>query len=159
MMAFLFFMMYCLQEPKLTVSSPDFEHEGILPRKFTCDGDDINPTLLIDGIPEECKSLVVIMEDPDISTATFNHWIVWNVPPQPTLVEGSVNGVEGSNSLGKNNYLGPCPAAGSHRYFFKVFALDRTLGLEKDADKDALERAMAPYILAQGEIMGRYQRK
>ena len=152
-------MLSCLQEPKLTVSSPDFEHEGTLPRRFTCDGDDTHPTLFIDGIPEKCKSLVVIMEDPDVSTATFNHWIVWNVPPQQTLAEGSVKGVEGSNSLGKNNYLGPCPPAGSHRYFFKIYALDRTLGLEKDTDKAALEKAMAPYVLAQGEIMGTYQRK
>lgn len=158
-MIFLFYMLFCLQEPKLSVSSPDFEHEGVLPRKFTCDGDDTNPTLFVEGIPERCKSLVVIVEDPDVSTTTFNHWIVWNVPPQETLVEGNVKGVEGSNSLGKNNYLGPCPTAGSHRYFFKVYALDRTLALEKDTDKAELERAMAPYVLAQGEIMGTYQRK
>lgn len=152
-------MLLLVQESRLTLSSPDFEHEGVLPKRFTCDGDDINPTIYIDGIPQGSKSLVVIMEDPDVPTTTFSHWVVWDITPQQVLMEGSVKGVEGSNSLGKNNYLGPCPVTGSHRYFFKVYALDVILGLDKNADKWDLEKAMTSHIVARGEIMGTYRRK
>ena|SRR5688572_1190374 len=148
-----------LQTQTLTVTSPDFEHEGEIPSQFTCDGDDSNPTLNIDGIPEGTKSLAIIMEDPDVPLTTFNHWIVWNIEPSETIEANSIPGVQGNNSLGKNSYLGPCPPGGTHRYFFKVYALNAMLDIDEDSKKGELEEAMKGRILAQGEIMGWYQRK
>lgn len=154
-----FFLGLWIQPSTLTVTSPDFEHEGEIPSRFTCDGEDSNPTLNIQGIPEGTKSLAIIMEDPDVPLTTFNHWIIWNIPPTETLAENSVQGVQGNNSLGRNSYLGPCPPGGTHRYFFKVYALNSMLDLEESSNKSKLEEAMAGRILAQGEIMGHYQKK
>jgi Raf kinase inhibitor-like YbhB/YbcL family protein len=143
----------------LAVTSPDFENGGDIPERFTCDGDDSNPNLDIAGIPTNAKSLVIIMEDPDVPLTTFNHWIVWNIPPQPTIRASSIPGIQGNNSLGKNSYIGPCPPAGTHRYFFKVYALDALLDLEADSNKRALETAMKGHVLAEGEIYGFYNKK
>jgi Raf kinase inhibitor-like YbhB/YbcL family protein len=157
----LLILLYSLlvQPSELTITSPDFVHEGELPSRFTCDGDNANPTLNIQGIPEGTKSLAVIMEDPDVPSTTFNHWIVWNIPPQETIAENSIPGIQGNNSLGKNNYLGPCPPGGTHRYFFKVFALNSMLDIDANGNKNKLESAMQEHILAQGEIMGWYRKK
>jgi Raf kinase inhibitor-like YbhB/YbcL family protein len=143
----------------LTVTSPDFENEGEIPERFTCDGEGTNPTLNIAGIPEGTKSLVIIMEDPDVPLTTFNHWLVWNIPPQETIQEGTKPGVQGNNSLGKNSYMAPCPPAGTHRYFFKVFALNSLLDLDDDSNKRKLEDAMKDHVLAKGELIGVYNKK
>ena len=158
-MPLLILLFFFLQVSSLTITSPDFEHEGELPAKFTCDGDDINPTLNVQGIPDGTKSLAIIMEDPDVPLSTFNHWVMWNIEPGEVLAAGSVRGVQGNNSIGKNFYIGPCPPAGKHRYFFKVYALNTMLDLEEDSNKHKLERAMDGHILAQGEIMGWYHKK
>jgi Raf kinase inhibitor-like YbhB/YbcL family protein len=153
-------MMWVLvQTSTLTITSPDFEHEGEIPSRFTCDGDDSNPTLNIQGIPEGTQSLAIIMEDPDVPLTTFNHWIVWNIPPQETIAANSVPGIQGNNSLGRNSYLGPCPPGGTHRYFFKVYALNIKLDIEEDSNKAKLEAAMENHTLAKGEMMGYYQKK
>jgi Raf kinase inhibitor-like YbhB/YbcL family protein len=155
LLLFLFF-----QTPSLSVSSPDFEHEGKIPERFTCDGDDAHPTLHIQEIPAGTKSLAIIMEDPDVPLTTFNHWVVWNIAPVEVIEENSITTAShGYNSLGKTNYSGPCPPAGMHRYFFKVYALNAMLDIEEDANKWKLESAMADHILARGEIMGWYQKK
>jgi Raf kinase inhibitor-like YbhB/YbcL family protein len=143
----------------LMVTSPDFENGGEIPERFTCDGDDSNPNLDIAGIPKDAKSLVIIMEDPDVALTTFNHWLVWNIVPQGTIRASSIPGVQGNNSLGKSSYLGPCPPAGTHRYFFKVYALDTMLELPPDSNKRMLEAAMKDHILAEGEIYGVYNKK
>lgn len=143
----------------LTITSPDFENGGEIPERFTCDGDDSNPNLDIAGLPKNAKSLVVIMEDPDVALTIFNHWLVWNIPPQETIRASSIPGIQGNNSVGKNSYIGPCPPAGSHRYFFKVYALDVMLDLEPDSNKRQLEAAMKPHVIAEGEIYGIYNRK
>jgi Raf kinase inhibitor-like YbhB/YbcL family protein len=159
-MIFLILFFYTwLQQPTLVITSPDFEHEGDLPSRFTCDGDSGNPTFTIQGIPERAKSLALIMEDPDVPTTTFNHWIVWNIEPTNTIAENSVPGIEGMNSLGKTTYLGPCPVEGTHRYFFKIYALDEMLELEPDANKYKLETAMNGHVLAKGEIVGLYRKR
>jgi Raf kinase inhibitor-like YbhB/YbcL family protein len=159
MYVFIFFMITWFQSATLTITSPDFDHEGEIPEQFTCDGGDNRPTLNVLGIPEGTKSLVVIMEDPDVTITTFNHWLVWNIPPEETISGNSVPGIQGNNSLGKNNYLGPCPPGGTHRYFFKVYALNDMLNLDPDSNKNKLERAMEGHVLAQGEIMGWYHKK
>jgi len=147
------------QVSTLTVTSPDFENEGEIPARFTCDGDDSNPTLNIAGIPDGTKTLAMIMEDPDVAITTFNHWVVWNIPPNETIPGNTVPGVQGNNSLGRNSYLGPCPPGGTHRYFFKVYALNTSLDLDDNTNKHKLEEAMSGHILAQGEIMGYYNKK
>jgi Raf kinase inhibitor-like YbhB/YbcL family protein len=158
----LFILIFSLffQTPSLSVTSPDFEHEGEIPSRFTCDGDDAHPTLRIQGIPDGTKSLAIIMEDPDVPLTTFNHWVVWNIQPVEVIEENSiVTASHGYNSMGKTNYLGPCPPAGMHRYFFKVFALNSMLDIEEDANKRKLESAMDDHILAKGELMGWYRKK
>mgnify|MGYP002336530454 CR=1 FL=1 len=148
-----------LQSATLTVTSPEFDHGGEIPKQFTCDGDESRPTLHIYGIPEGTKSLAIIMEDPDITITTFSHWLVWNIPPLETIEGDRVPGIQGNNSLGKNNYLGPCPPGGTHRYFFKVYALNDSLDLEADSNKNKLELAMEGHVLAKGELMGWYRKK
>jgi Raf kinase inhibitor-like YbhB/YbcL family protein len=148
-----------LQSSTLTVTSPDFEHEGEIPERFTCDGEDANPAFSIQGIPQGTKSLVIIMEDPDVPLTTFSHWVVWNIPPQETIAANSIPGIQGRNSLGKSAYLGPCPPGGTHRYFFKIYALNTMLNIDEDSNKRKLEAAMENNILAKGEIMGWYHKK
>jgi Raf kinase inhibitor-like YbhB/YbcL family protein len=142
----------------LIISSDAFEHEGFIPSKYTCDGENINPSLEIDHIPEGTQTLTLIMEDPDAPKGTFDHWLLWNIFPKSPIMENSVPGISGTNGAGKTGYHGPCPPSGSHRYYFYVFALDAKLDLEVGADKKALQEAMKPHILAKGNLMGHYQR-
>lgn len=143
----------------LTISSTAFNNEGAIPARYTCDGENINPPLRIEGIPPETKSLALIMEDPDAPRGTFDHWLVWNIQPTGTIAENSAPGTEGKNGFGKTHYGGPCPPSGKHRYFFTVFALDANLDVHKGADKKTLEDAMKAHIIARGRFMGTYQRK
>ena len=143
----------------LKISSPVFEHEGHIPEKYTCDGENVSPPLLINGIPDEAVSLVLIIEDPDAPGNIFDHWVVWNIPPVETIEEGGLPGMVGKNSEGKNAYMGPCPPSGTHRYFFKVYALDTVLDIDDDSDKKIIEQALLNHVLAYGELMGMYKNK
>lgn len=142
----------------LKVTSPDFRDGGYIPIRFTCDGKDINPALLIDGIPEETRSLVLIVEDPDVPLTTFTQWLVWNIPPTHRIEENSIPGVQGLNTVGKNPYRGPCPAAGPQRYIFKIYALDRLLDLQATSKRSDVDKAMTGHILAAGQLTGVYDR-
>jgi len=143
----------------LLISSQVFDHQGSIPSQYTCDGRNINPPLAIEHIPEEAESLVLIVDDPDAPGGMWVHWVVWNIPITLSIKENSVPGVEGVNDFKRNHYGGPCPPSGTHRYFFKVYALDEVLDLPASTDKKALELAMQPHILAFGEIIGFYKRK
>ncbi len=142
----------------LTISSPAFKHDGYIPSRYTCDGDGINPPLTIDGIPDEARSLVVIIEDPDAPGRIFDHWVVWNIRPQKHIAEGTTPGKVGKNGVGENQYLGPCPPSGTHRYFFKVYALDTLLEVNDDTDKKNIEQEITNHVLAYGEMMGLYKK-
>jgi len=143
----------------LSVKSSAFETNKPIPRKYSCDGQDINPPLTIMGTPEDTKTLVLIMDDPDAPSGTFDHWIVWNIPPSTSRIsENSVPGIEGMNSARQMGYMGPCPPGGTHRYFFKVYALDTELSLAVGSKKKDVEKAMQNHILAKGELMGLYSR-
>jgi Raf kinase inhibitor-like YbhB/YbcL family protein len=144
----------------IVVTSPSFDHNGRIPSRFTCDDADVNPALRIGDVPGDAKSLVLIMDDPDAPGGTWDHWIVWNIDPSATFEENNVPGgaVQGKNSWGKNDYGGPCPPSGTHRYFFKVYALDTLLDLSSRSDKKAVEKAMKGHVLAQGELIGLYSR-
>jgi Raf kinase inhibitor-like YbhB/YbcL family protein len=143
----------------LTVTSPAFENNKLIPAKYTCDGDDVNPLLIIEGVPEETKSLVLIVDDPDAPMGTWDHWVVWNIPPTKRIEEDSVPGVQGLNDFRKHSYGGPCPPSGTHRYFFKVYALDTKLDLNQNSKKKDIEKAMKDHILAKGELVGLYSRR
>lgn len=143
----------------LKVFSTVFSHNGHLPPEYTCDGKDINPPIEVSDIPDGTKTLALIMEDPDAPRGTFDHWIVWNIPPNEAIAEETNPGISGLNDFGKAGYGGPCPPSGVHRYFFRVFALDVKLDLPAGTDKQTLLDAMHGHILATGEIMGLYQRK
>ncbi|MBU2640075.1 MAG: YbhB/YbcL family Raf kinase inhibitor-like protein [Nanoarchaeota archaeon] len=142
----------------LTLSSPDFQNNGKIPSKFTCQGDDINPELNIENIPLETKSLVLILDDPDAPSGSWIHWILFNIPPSTTKIqENSIVGEQGENSWSNRNYNGPCPPSGTHRYVFKLFALDIVLEIFSP-DKKKLENAMQERILAKTELTGLYRK-
>jgi len=143
----------------LSVKSSAFEHGKLIPRKYTCDGQDINPPLTIEGIPKEAKTLVLAVDDPDAPSGTWDHWIVWNIPASTSkIAENSVPGKEGVNSARRQGYMGPCPPGGTHRYFFKVYALDTQLSLDASSRKKDAEKAMQGHVLSKGELMGLYRR-
>ena len=142
----------------LIISSPAFENEGVIPAKYTCDGEEINPPLQVKSIPEGTKTLAIIVEDPDAPKGTFDHWLAWNIPPENAVEEGRPAGISGTNSAGKTGYHGPCPPSGYHRYYFYLFALDSSLNLKAGANKNELKEAMKGHILAGGSLMGRYQK-
>ena len=143
---------------ELKVTSPVFTHGEVIPRKYTCDGEDVNPPLNIEGLPEGTESLVLIVDDPDAPMGTWDHWIVWNIPPSNRIEEDSVPGTEGLNDFRRRSYGGPCPPSGTHRYFFKVYALDTRLDLRPNCRKRDVEGAMKDHILAKGEVVGLYRR-
>lgn len=144
----------------MKITSPNFEPMGKIPVKFTGDGQDINPNLKISKTPENTKSLVLIMEDPDAPVGIFTHWLVWDISPNLTEIkENSVpkNAIQGRNDFGKIGYGGPMPPSGSHRYFFKIFALDVKLNLQEGANKEELERAIQGHIIDKVELIGLYR--
>mgnify|MGYP005842557625 CR=1 FL=1 len=144
---------------KLSVKSPAFENNQLIPAKYTCDGDDVNPPLAIEGIPEGTKTLALIVDDPDCPTGTWDHWVVWNIPATTNkIAENTVPGTEGMNDFRRRSYGGPCPPSGTHRYFFKVYALDTKLDLSPTSRKSDLEKAMQGHVLAKGELVGLYRR-
>ena len=142
----------------IKVLSSAFESNGTIPRKYTCNGQDINPPLVFEGIPEKADSLVLIMDDPDAPMKTFTHWIVWNIGPVAKIEEDSIPGVEGMNDFRKIGYGGPCPPSGTHRYFFRIYALDKQLELKEGASRKELQSEMIGHIIAEGELMGKYNK-
>jgi len=145
----------------MQITSSAFDHEGEIPSKYTCDNENVNPPLDIGQVPEDAESLALIVDDPDAPAGTWVHWLMWNIDPAQTrIIENSVpKGItEGTTSFGEQGYGGPCPPSGSHRYFFKLYALDTKLDLKPDADKAALESAMKGHIIEQTELMGTYSR-
>jgi Raf kinase inhibitor-like YbhB/YbcL family protein len=146
---------------KMKITSSAFQHGANIPSKFSCDGANTSPPLQISDVPSEAKSLVLIVDDPDAPSGLFTHWAVWNISPQAgPIAEGSTpKGGQGTNDFGKSGYGGPCPPSGTHRYYFKVFALDRELDLPFGAKRGQLDAAMKGHVIAQGELMGRYSRK
>jgi Raf kinase inhibitor-like YbhB/YbcL family protein len=143
---------------ELTITSPAFQNNQTIPEKYTCQG--INPPLTIEGIPEGTKSLALILDDPDAPGGTFDHWIVWNIPPSMSkIAENTVPGVEGINSDQQYSYIGPSPPPGKpHHYNFKVYAIDTQLGLSANSNKKELENALKSHVLSQGLLIGLFSR-
>ncbi len=146
------------QQMKLTSSA--FEEGEEIPERYTCDGADVNPPLKIMDIPAETKSLALIVDDPDAPGKVWVHWVVWEIPPEmKKIAEGSILGVQGLNDFKRKDYSGPCPPSGTHRYFFKVYALSIVPDMKENAGKEELEKAMQGHIIAEARLMGTYQRK
>jgi hypothetical protein len=145
----------------ITVTSSAFSEGGKIPRLYTCDDQNVSPPLAWTGVPTNTVSLALIMDDPDAPAGTWVHWVLFNLPPSLTGLEGGKNGggTEGKNDFNKLGYGGPCPPRGSnHRYFIKVYALDRMLDLKPGSTKAQVENAIKGHILAQGQLMGKYGR-
>jgi Raf kinase inhibitor-like YbhB/YbcL family protein len=146
---------------KMKITSSAFQGGANIPSKFTCEGTDISPPLQIADVPPGAKSLALIVDDPDAPSGLFTHWTVWNISPQTgTIGEGAApKGVHGTNDFGRSGYGGPCPPSGTHRYYFKIFALDRELDLPIGAKRGQLDAAMKGHMVGQGELMGRYSKQ
>ena len=152
---------------EIIITSSAFEEGGLIPPKYTCDGDDISPPLQLDAIPEGTKSIALISDDPDAPMGTWVHWVLFNlpadtiqlhenIPPEETLPNGAK---QGKTDFGRIGYGGPCPPSGTHRYFFKIYALDTELDLAAGAAKSGLLNAMEGHILTEGQLMGKYKRQ
>ena len=150
----------------IRVTSSAFTDGGMIPKPNTCDGADVSPDLSWSGVPEHSKSLALICDDPDAPVGTWVHWVLFNIPageaglpaeiaPEATLPYGAKHGTNDFRRLG---YGGPCPPGGTHRYFFKLYALDKVLDLESGATKAQVEEAMEGHVLAEGQLMGKYKR-
>jgi Raf kinase inhibitor-like YbhB/YbcL family protein len=142
----------------MKLSSPAFENNQFIPGKFTCQGQDVNPALIIEGIPQGAQSLALIVDDPDAPMGTWVHWVVYDIPLVIRIEEHSVPGKQGVNGSGRNDYQGPCPPSGVHRYFFKIYALDAMLNLKEGIGKKELEDVMRGHILEKSELIGLYAR-
>jgi Raf kinase inhibitor-like YbhB/YbcL family protein len=152
----------------LTLTSTAFTHQGAMPAKHTCEGPNLSPPLTLGSVPSGTKSLALVVEDPDAPDpaapkTTWSHWVLYDLPPDTrALPEGAGNGKSpgraGKNDWGSTGYRGPCPPVGRHRYFFKVFALDTELGELGEPTRAGVLKATAGHVLAQGELVGTYQK-
>ena len=151
----------------IDITSEAFEEGGAIPSRYTCDGPGVSPPLSWDSVPDGTQSLALIVDDPDAPSGTFMHWVIYDLPPEtrrlpqdvpkrPTLSGGTGQGVNGAGAIG---YTGPCPPSGTHRYFFKVYALDTRLNLGGGATGGRLSDAMEGHVLGEGELMGTYRRR
>jgi len=143
----------------MRLTSPEFNHNELIPKKFTCQGSDVNPTLIIHDVPKDAKSLALIVDDPDAPVGTWVHWVVFDMPVTFKINEDSIPGKQGINDFRKRNYGGPCPPFGTHRYFFKIYALDTELNLKEGITKQQLEKAMETHILDKAELIGLYKKQ
>lgn len=152
---------------KISISSEAFKENGTIPDEYTCEGEDISPPLSWQGLPAGTKSIALIADDPDAPGRAFVHWVIYNIPAntqklakgipgQEKLADGSLQGM---TDFGRAGYGGPCPPHGKpHRYFFKIYAIDRILDLSSGASREDVEDAMKGHILAKGELIGKYAR-
>lgn len=145
----------------MKISSPNFENNSPIPAKYTCQGLGISPQLDISDVPENTKSLALIVDDPDATSGSWNHWVVWNIPTETKTIPENVGqkfAIQGNNSWPNQSYGAPCPPTGSHRYFFKLYALDKSLDLPATATKADLEKAMSGHIVDEAQLMGVYKK-
>lgn len=146
----------------MKITSSAFQEGGAIPEKFSKNGQNVSPELRIEGLPADAKTLAVIVDDPDAPVGLFTHWLVWNIDPKTThITEGNApsGAIQGKNDFGETGYGGPQPPSGTHRYFFKVFALNGTLDLKPGAKRKDVDAAMKGHVIAQGQLMGKYSKK
>jgi hypothetical protein len=145
----------------MNITSSAFNQNDSIPSKFTCDGDNVSPELVIHSVPENAKSLAIILDDPDAPMGTFTHWLIWNIDPKTdTIKEKSVplGAIEGKNGAGRVGYIGPCPPSGTHHYHFTLYALDAMLDLPNGANREALLGKIQKHTIISTEFIGLYSR-
>jgi hypothetical protein len=150
----------------IKLTSTAFKEGEPIPRQYTCNGVNVSPSLEWSGVPKSAKTLVIIADDPDAPSGTWVHWVLYNLPADnigmvenlPATDELGAGGFQGKNDFGKIGYGGPCPPSGTHRYFFKIYALDSELPLKSGATKAEVEKAMEGHVVAQGQLMGTYRK-
>jgi Raf kinase inhibitor-like YbhB/YbcL family protein len=149
----------------MKLQSSVFQDGGIIPSRYTCEGPNVSPPLEISGVPPEAKSLVLIMDDPDVPAyirpeRNFDHWLIFNLPPTTHHIAEATkpHGIQGKSTSGQHHYIGPCPPNGEHRYFFKLYALDSQLDLKEGATKKEIERAIEGHVIATAQLLGRYEK-
>ncbi|MFC1749782.1 YbhB/YbcL family Raf kinase inhibitor-like protein [Pseudomonadota bacterium] len=150
-----------LTNQNMKLSSSAFENDSDIPSQYTCDGQDINPNLKVEDVPQDAVSLVLIVDDPDAPVGDWVHWTLWSIPADISEIsENSVphGATEGLTDFGRSGWGGPCPPSGTHRYYFKLFALDIDLILDHSAKKADILDAMKGHIVDQTELIGLYQR-
>lgn len=150
-----------LIEKNMKITSSAFSDNQKIPSQFTCDGDNVNPPLSFSNVPEQARSLVLIIDDPDAPNGTWTHWTLWNISPDDPGIETNsvpIDAVEGTTSFGKPGYGGPCPPSGTHRYFFKLYALDTRVNLPSEAKVKELTDALEGHVLDQVELVGLYSK-
>jgi Raf kinase inhibitor-like YbhB/YbcL family protein len=146
-----------LDTPRLEIRSSSFDNNGMIPAKYSCEGENISPALTVTGIPPGTKSLSLVLHDPDAPmNGGFTHWVVWNIDPDGDFSGNIAKAQQGLNDSKKQGYTGMCPPSGTHRYYFRVYALDNKLNLGKGTNRISLEKAMDGHILGQGELVGLY---
>ena len=152
-----------LEPSIMQIMSPAFLNNQTIPLRYTCDGENVNPPLSVRNLPPDTVSYALIMNDPDAPNSDWVHWLVWNIPPHITEINGASlppqGSTEGITNFGKTGYGGPCPPTGEHRYFFKLYALDTILKLDSSAKKSELLKAMQGHILKKSELIGVYKRE
>jgi Raf kinase inhibitor-like YbhB/YbcL family protein len=150
------------KEEIIELTSPAFKANDYIPAKYTCDGENVSPPLQVSAVPNDAQSLVLIVDDPDAPGGDWIHWLVWNIDPKVETILSSevpLGAIQGLNSFGDQSYGGPCPPSGTHRYQFKLFALDTTLDLSNLTNKTKLLEAIKTHILSQTMLVGLYKRQ
>lgn len=150
----------------MKISSPAFENGGMIPKKYTCDGENINPPLSFSNLPDNTKSAILVCDDPDAPSGHFTHWLIYDIHPLALSIGENelktrimTNGSrQGQNDFGEIGWGGPCPPSGTHRYVFKLYALDKMLNLDLGAKRKTVEVAMQGHIIAEAELTGTYGR-
>lgn len=148
------------KEGKMKITSV-FENEDKIPSKYTCDGEGLAPELTISEVPKNALSLVLIVDDPDAPMGVFTHWLLYNIPVDTKSISAAnipTDAIAGMTDFGKTGYGGPCPPFGTHRYFFKLYAIDTKLSLPHNVRKDALEKAIEGHVIEKAELIGLYAR-
>ncbi len=151
---------------EIKIESSAFKEGELIPSKYTCGGENISPALKWSGVPAGARTLVLIADDPDAPAGTWVHWVVYNIPPDANGLKENIphdkkfpdGMMQGTNDFGKTGYGGPCPPSGTHRYYFKLYAVDTLLKIEPGAFKKDILKMIDKHILAEGRLMGRYKR-
>lgn len=150
----------------ITIFAESFRNGETIPAEYTCEGENVSPSISWSGIPEGTKSIALIMDDPDAPRGTFIHWVLYNIPANINKLPRSIQGAEilkdgsrhGTTDFGRVGYGGPCPPYGVHRYYFRIYAIDIILSLGPGVHRTEVDKAMKGHILGKGELMGRYER-
>ncbi|MFW6159246.1 MAG: YbhB/YbcL family Raf kinase inhibitor-like protein [Planctomycetota bacterium] len=142
----------------MKLASPAFEPHQPIPPKYTADGQDVSPPLAVEAVPDDAKSLALIVDDPDAPGKTWVHWIVYGIPVTDRIDEAGVPGTQGQNDFGKLAYGGPAPPSGTHRYVFKLYALDEESDWDEGLSKQEVEQKMEGHVVDQAELVGTYSR-